>query len=295
MTPIVADSITTGLARMQALEDYKNTPANVDAIPAAMEWKEGLAAGSAAFTSAWATSGGTSLTTDDGTTTASRAAEQGTATGLLTETAYFYTTYTIDPVDLTRLVITNDGSSNYVADALFGVDAVYLGTYTTIGMSIFITDGCTMEVAGPTACEVAFDVVVAEAYTNAADVPECSTTVSYGGGDCDPDAEGQAVYEAINEMRAQMAAWIPLIDLAAAGADLAITCAANNIVCTATYDGTTSAERTFVRTVTNIQAAADAMTAAGTLEVLAWQPGLYFAAKDQATYLETADSLTTVG
>merc|ERR1712070_228988 len=37
------------------------------------------------------------------------------------------------------------------------------------------------------------------------------------------------------------------------------------------------------------------MTAAGTLDVLAWQPALYFAAKDQATYLETADSLTSEG
>lgn len=46
MTPIVADSITTAAARMEALEDYKNTPANAEAIPAAMEWKEGLALGS---------------------------------------------------------------------------------------------------------------------------------------------------------------------------------------------------------------------------------------------------------
>lgn len=179
---------------------------------------------------------------------------------------------------MTRLVITNDGTSNYVADALFSVDADYLGTYTTIGMSLATTDGCTMDVSGPTACEVAFDVVVAEAYTNAAGVAECGTTVSYGGGDCDPDADGQAVYEAINEMRAQMAAWAPRIDIAAGAAD--ISCAANNIVCTAAYDGTTDSERTFVRTVTNIQAAADAMTAAGTLDVLAWQPGLYFAAED---------------
>lgn len=162
-------------------------------------------------------------------------------------------------------------------------------------MSLATTEACTMDVSGPTACEVAFDVVVAEGYTNASDVEDCGTTVSYGGAVCDPDAAGQAIFEAINEMRTQMSAWTPYLDGIESGNSY-ITCAANNIVCEADYDGDDEeTERTFVRNATNIQATADAMTAAGTLSALEWTPGLYFAAKDQAEDLEDAAALTSAG
>lgn len=58
-----------------------------------------------------------------------------------------------------------------------------------------------------TACSMVFDVVVASGYTNNSDVAACTTTVSYGGGDCDPDDAGLALFEAINEMRANAATW----------------------------------------------------------------------------------------
>lgn len=170
------------------------------AMPA-VAWSEGLALGSQAFTADWVSSSGVSLTTATGTTTASRAGANGTVSGLLTEAAYFFATYTLDPVDLMRFIITNDGSANKVGDALFSFDVAYKGLYNFIGMSYAVQDGCTMSTTGPVPCDVVLDVVVAQGYTNASGVAECSTEISYGGGDCDPDAAGQAVFEAINSMR----------------------------------------------------------------------------------------------
>jgi len=260
-----------------------------------MVWEEGLALGSGLFTADWAVNGGTSLTTSTGTTTASRAAVNGAVTGLLTEAAYFYTTYTIDPIDLTRFIITNDGSATFIGQGLFDVTSTYFGVYTKMGMSVATTDGCTMSTTGPASCDVALDVVLAQAYDTSSGVAECTTTVSYGGGDCDPDDAGKAVYEAINEMRTQMAAWRTMLNVGTN--DSLLTCAANNIVCSADYNGdTASTERSYpTQKKAGIQAASDAMNTAGTRSALAWVPGLYFAAKDQATTLASATATTSVG
>ena len=50
-------------------------------------------------------------------------------------------------------------------------------------------------------CEIVFDIVIAQRYTNDAWVADCGTQVEYGGGTCDPDAKAAAVFEAINSMR----------------------------------------------------------------------------------------------
>lgn len=290
----MSDAKTT----METLVSYNATPGNAETLSPAMVWEEGLALGAALFTADWAVNGGTSLTTSSGTTTASRAATNGAVTGLLTEAAYFYTTYTIDPIDLTRFIITNDGSATHIAEALFSVDSAYKGVYTAMGMSVATTDGCTQSTTGPASCDVAFDVVVAQAYATSSGIAECTTTVSYGGGDCDPDDLGKAVYEAINEMRTTMSAWQKYIDIDAASGNL-ITCSANLIVCPANYNGdadNVTTDRSYpTQKKTGIQAAAAAMTTAGTLSALEWVPGLYFAAKDQATTLATAETTTSVG
>lgn len=96
---------------------------------AAMTWSEGLASASAEYTDAWKNDTSIStLTTTSGTTTSSRAGSYGTVDGLITESAYFYSTRSVDTMDMMRMLITNDGSS-YMAQALFGVSADYLGVY----------------------------------------------------------------------------------------------------------------------------------------------------------------------
>jgi hypothetical protein len=193
---------------MTALVDYVTAPTD-DVLVESMTWSEGLALGAATYTSEWAqNSTFTSMTTPTGSTTTSRAAANGSVTGAITESAYFYTTYAVDPIDMMRFIIANDGSS-VMKDALFGVDATYLNEYLYMGASYALTSGCVMDAtAGDvTACSMVFDVVVASGYTNNSDVAACTTTVSYGGGDCDPDDAGLALFEAINEMRANAATW----------------------------------------------------------------------------------------
>lgn len=67
------------------------------------------------------------------------------------------------------------------------------------------------------------------------------------------------------------------------------------MTCTANFDGTTSASRTFIRSSTNITTASGAMTTAGAQSAFIWVPGQYFAAKDQADYLASQSSLGTTG
>lgn len=98
-----------------------------------------------------------------------------------------------------RFIITNDGGSNVLSSALFATDTVY----TTIGMSYKVDNSCNMDESTGAACALVFDVVVAESYANASGTAACGTDVSFGGGECDPNTEAQAVYEAINDMRAQ--------------------------------------------------------------------------------------------
>lgn len=171
-----------------------------------MTWSEGLALGADSYVTEWAADPSfTSMTTPTGTTTSSRAGSNGTVSGSITETAFFYTTYTVDPLDMMRMIIAQD--TGHIADALFDVTADYLGVYNNMGASYGSVNGCSMSTSGPTACSMVFDVVVTSGYTNNSDVAECQPTISYGGGDCDPDANGQAVFEAINAMRADVATW----------------------------------------------------------------------------------------
>lgn len=91
----------------------------------ALAWAEGLALGNAAFVTEWAAAAGTSdafssLTTPDGTTSASRANANGTVTGALVESAYFFDAYSLDATDLMNFIITNDGAGNQMRDSLWG-------------------------------------------------------------------------------------------------------------------------------------------------------------------------------
>lgn len=61
----------------------------------ALTWAEGMALGNTEYATEWAASVGTanafsSLTTTNGTTTASRATTNGTVTGTIVESAYFF-------------------------------------------------------------------------------------------------------------------------------------------------------------------------------------------------------------
>ena len=100
-----------------------------------------------------------------------------------------------------RFILTNDGSSNYMANALFDVTDTYLDSYTSIGMSYAAVDGCSMSIDSVTVCELVFDVIVAQNYQNFNSVESCDTSINYGGGSCTPDSVAESVYEAINSMR----------------------------------------------------------------------------------------------
>lgn len=231
------------------------------------------------------------MTTSSGTTTTSRAGTYGTVTGSVTETAYWYTTFTVDPMDMMRFIITNDGGSNILADALFATDSVY----SVIGMAYRQDSGCSMSDDGSavSSCELVFDVVTAEAYANASGTTTCGTDISFGGDNCDPETEAQGVYEAINEMRAQTALWGTYLD-SSNGNALISSC--TTYQCTADFnedDSTTT--RTYIRGSSNLGTAATAIAAASGLDSLEWVPGLVLAAKDQADYLATQTALSSTG
>lgn len=167
----------------------------------ALSWSEGLTSAAEEFVTAWkADTDIDSTTLDNGSTTVSRAGTYGTVSGSITETIYFFNTYTIDAMDFMRFIITNDGS-NAMADAFFGVDSDYLGEYNMVGMAYGSPNDCSADTSGPTLCDFVFDIVATAGYTNSSGTATCDTTVSYGGDLCDPEAEGQAVFEAINSMR----------------------------------------------------------------------------------------------
>lgn len=89
-----------------------------------MTWSEGMAAGNNAYTTEWAAAAGTSnaftsLTSSNGTTSASRAQANGTVTGSLVESAYFFSAYSIDATDMLNFIIINDGSANPMRNAIF--------------------------------------------------------------------------------------------------------------------------------------------------------------------------------
>lgn len=162
-------------------------------------------------------------------------------------------------MDMMSLMITNDGTS-YIRDGLFDEDAAN-DVYRYVGMSYAVESGCSMNSSTPTSCDMVFDIVIAEAYTNDSSNAECGTAISFGGGTCDPDSVAQGVYEAINEMRQQMNLWALYIDTTN-GASLLTGC--TSFQCTADFnDDGTSESRTYIRQVSNIATASAAMTTAG--------------------------------
>jgi hypothetical protein len=246
-----------------------------------MVWSEGLALGADSYTSEWAgDTSFTAMTTPSGTTTSSRAAANGTVSGSITETAFFYTTYTIDPLDIMRLIISNDSGS--LQSAFFDVTADYLGVYNNMGASYSVENGCSMNVTTPTACAMVVDIVVTSGYTNASGVATCQPEIEYGGGDCDPDANGQAVYEAINEMRTNVATWALYLTEGDATAMVTfpnVYTLTDELTNADVSAGSTSSE-SLVRQSSNVGDAATAVAAATGLSELEWVGGLARAAAD---------------
>lgn len=112
-------TVLSGSARMteayQRISNAGSFTAAGNGSSAAMTWSEGLALGNASYVTEWVAAAGTataftSLTSNNGTTTVSRATANGTVTGSIVETAYFFDAFSLDATDFMRLIITNDGS-----------------------------------------------------------------------------------------------------------------------------------------------------------------------------------------
>ena len=85
-----------------------------------LKWSEGLTLGCANFVNEWVRDPTFfSLHAASGSTTISRATANGIITGKIVETAFYYKAYSIDATDMMRLIITNDGSTNNLNQALF--------------------------------------------------------------------------------------------------------------------------------------------------------------------------------
>lgn len=186
-----------------------------------------------------------------------------------------------------NFIITNDGSSNPMRDALF--TSANKDVYTKFSGSVATRDGCTMATGAPsgtpTACDTVLIVSVAQSYTNAAGVAACQPTINYGGGICDPDTWAKSVFEEMNTMRVEgLTVYKPVLDAMALGCS-SMTC---------TYDwngnGSTSAQ-TILNEAAGITAAGAAMV--NNLPQYTWVPGMFMAAKDQSTYLATASNVSS--
>lgn len=146
-----------------------------------------------------------------------------------------------------------------------------------------------------------FSVVVAGSFANASGTATCNTTISYGGGECDPDADGKAVYEQVNVMRAQTGLWKNYIDHTGVTANTgslfteACSVVGGIATCKAKFNGTTGASRTYVRGTTNLTAVKDALNGAGILSAMEWAPGLFKAAKAHATDMASTSPVVTTG
>lgn len=236
--------VQTGSERMTE-SDYQVSTTNVAPAAAAtdvsLKWAEGLALGNVAYITEWtaavssAADKFTSLTSTDGTTTASRANANGTVTGAIVEAAYFFDAFSLDATDLMNFIITNDGT-NAMRDTLFNTEAEKL-KYGVMSMAIGQDTSCTPAFAAGAAhvaCKTAMIVTVAKSYANAAGVAACQPTIAYGGGICDPDAWAGSVWESMQDARLYpTAVWKPLLTAIATGCD--------GMSCTYTWDGTTSA------------------------------------------------------
>jgi len=77
-----------------------------------------------------------SLTTrGNGTTTASRAAANGTVTGALVEAAYFFSAWSLDATDLMNFLITSDGATHLQSALWKGSEML---AYKAISMGVQI-------------------------------------------------------------------------------------------------------------------------------------------------------------
>lgn len=142
--------VQTGSERMTE-SDYQVSTTNVAPAAAAtdvsLKWAEGLALGNVAYITEWtaavssAADKFTSLTSTDGTTTASRANANGTVTGAIVEAAYFFDAFSLDATDLMNFIITNDGT-NAMRDTLFNTEAEKL-KYGVMSMAIGQDTSCT--------------------------------------------------------------------------------------------------------------------------------------------------------
>jgi len=94
--------------------------------------------------------------------------------------------------------------------------------YTVMSAAIGSTDSglCTMDysnAASPVGCGHVFIITGAQGYTNASGVATCDTSISYGGGICDPDTWAMSVFEQMNEARESgISTYKPLLDAIAA-------------------------------------------------------------------------------
>jgi hypothetical protein len=167
----------------------------------ALTWAEGMSAGNTSYLAEWSAVAGTSdsftsLTTTNGTTTASRAAANGTVTGTIVESAYFFNSYSLDATDMLNFIITADGDVT-MRDSLFAV--AEKDNFTRFSSGLAQQDGCTMATGAPsgtpTACATALVITVAAGYTNASGVAACQPTILFGGGICDPDTFAASVFE----------------------------------------------------------------------------------------------------
>lgn len=168
---------------------------------AALTWAEGMSTGNISYLTEWSAVAGsadvfTSLTTTNGTTTASRAATNGTVTGTLVESAYFFDSYSLDATDMLNFIITADGDVT-MRDSLFA--SANAASFTRFSAGLAQQDGCTMATGAPsgtpTACPTALIVTLAAAYTNGSGVAACQPTLAFGGGICDPDTFAASVFE----------------------------------------------------------------------------------------------------
>jgi len=55
---------------------------------------------------------------------------------------YFFETFSVDPIDLMRFIITNDGDSNEMGWSLFDTTDDNLNVFRKIGMSFAFVDDC---------------------------------------------------------------------------------------------------------------------------------------------------------
>lgn len=291
---------------------YASAAGQAACASCALTWSEGLAAGNADYLAEWAAAAGgssafNSLTTPNGTTTASRAGAHGTVTGRVVEAGYWYDTYSVDATDMMRLLLVNDGlTTNAIQLAV--LTGAAKSSYKTMSAGWKAEDGCTMVATqsgstASTACKVAFILTAAEGYTNASGVAVCQPTISYGGGVCDPDAWAQKVFEQMQAVRAGGRTYMtPRLTAIASGCTgMSCTYAWGPATGTAAIagDAAVSSAVTLTSQAAGVTQAATDCTTMGDLAYSAgfvWTPGMYQAAKEQAAYLKTSsDAAATHG